>query len=113
MNRQYQNTAAEAVHEFEQLAVGSGEPVQLLFPIEEVVTTVRQGLGELMRRVGVMFACAVMEEEVERRVGAKSQPIRHAMPIVGAPRKDTASLRDSGFPCHVHGFAVWMGPRSG
>lgn len=74
LNRQYQNTAAEAIREFEQLAVGSGEPVQLLFPIEYVVSTVRQGLGELIRRVGVMFACAVMEEEVERRVGAKSQP---------------------------------------
>lgn len=74
MNRQYQNTAGEAIREFEQLAVEGGEPIQLLFPVEDVVTTVRQGLGELMRRVGVMFACAVMEEEVARRVGTKSQP---------------------------------------
>ncbi|HET7108781.1 MAG TPA: hypothetical protein VFI38_18345 [Candidatus Acidoferrum sp.] len=73
MKKRYQNTPTEAIQEFQQFAQREDRPIQIVFPIQQVVALLQEGLGELMRQVGLGFAGAVMEDEVEQRVGARSQ----------------------------------------
>jgi transposase-like protein len=73
LKKRYQNTPEEAIREFQQLAQRENRPIQIVFPIQQVLEYLQQGLGALMRQVGLGFASAVMEEEVEQRVGPRSQ----------------------------------------
>ncbi len=49
--------------------------VQIALPMAEVLSSLEQGLGELVRKVGRMFIESVLESEVEQIAGARSQRV--------------------------------------
>jgi len=58
-----------------ETALGSRqEAVQLVLPAVEIVTAMRAGVGELIRRAGLELMCLLMEQEVEELVGKRSVP---------------------------------------
>jgi putative transposase len=69
LKKRYQNTPEGAIREWHELAGRENRPIQIVFPIQQVVEFLQQGLGALIRQVGLGFASAVMEDEVEQRVG--------------------------------------------
>ena len=67
MKKAYQKqTKKEEVQPAEERAV------QIALPMAEVLTSIEQGLGELVRKVGRMFIESVLEAEVEQLAGARS-----------------------------------------
>ena len=67
MKKAYQKQAKQDVIEpVEERAV------QVSLPMAEVLTSIEQGLGELVRKVGRMFIESVLEAEVEQLAGARS-----------------------------------------
>ena len=54
--------------------------VQIALPMAEVMSSLEQGLGELVRKVGRIFIESVLEAEVEQIAGPRSQrvPTRQA-----------------------------------
>lgn len=54
--------------------------IQISLPMAEVLTSIEQGLGELVRKVGRMFIESVLESEVEQIAGPRScrTPTRQA-----------------------------------
>jgi putative transposase len=50
--------------------------VQISLPMAEVLTSLEQGLGELVRKVGRMFIESVLESEVEQMVGLRSHRVQ-------------------------------------
>ena len=48
------------------------QAVQVCLPMAEVLTSIEQGLGELVRKVGRMFIESVLESEVEQIAGPRS-----------------------------------------
>jgi putative transposase len=62
-----QREAAQAVPE---------RAIQITLPMAEVLTSLEQGLGELVRKVGRMFIESVLESEVEQIAGARSQRVQ-------------------------------------
>src|SRR5205085_8539056 len=67
------NTPAEAMQRFAHFAQQENRPIQIVFPMQEVIALVKQGMGELFRQVGLGLAGRVMEEEVEHLVGPRSE----------------------------------------
>ncbi len=53
---------------------GPQAPVQLVLPAMEILTAMRAGVGELIRRAGLELMCLLMEQEVEELVGKRSVP---------------------------------------
>ena len=51
---------------------GREQAIQLSLPMAEVLTSLEQGLGELVRKVGRMFIESVLESEVEQIAGPRS-----------------------------------------
>lgn len=72
MKKAYQKKATEN-------AVGAREQgaVQIALPMAEVLTSIEQGLGELVRKVGRMFIESVLEAEVEQIAGARSRRLQN------------------------------------
>jgi len=97
LKKQYQNTPEEAIEQFWQLTESEKRPIQIVFPVREVAAFLKEGLGFLMRQVGLEFAGAVMEDEVEQRVGPRSQR--------NAQRKGSRWGTESGY-CIVDGQRV-------
>ena len=64
MKRAYQNRAIAKKTELER--------VQICMPMAEVLTSLEQGLGELVRKVGRIFIESVLESEVEQIAGPRS-----------------------------------------
>ena len=56
------------------MAADGNPAVQMVLPMAEMVGWLRQGVGELMRQVGVQLMSLLMEEEVLGLVGQRSQP---------------------------------------
>ncbi|GIW55515.1 MAG: IS256 family transposase [Nitrospiraceae bacterium] len=74
MERPYQIEDRRAMQRFEA-ALGSRQaPVQLVLPAMEILTAMRAGVGELIRRAGLELMCLLMEQEVEELVGKRSVP---------------------------------------
>ena len=67
MKRAYQNRAVQKSVEAER-----EQAVQISLPMAEVLTSLEQGLGELVRKVGRMFIESVLESEVEQIAGPRS-----------------------------------------
>ncbi|MBV9294039.1 MAG: transposase [Acidobacteriaceae bacterium] len=67
MKRAYQNRAVEKGAE----APGD-QTIQISLPMAEVLSSLEQGLGELVRKVGRMFIECVLESEVEQIAGPRS-----------------------------------------
>ncbi len=70
MKKAYQNRAVQKTTE--STADGA---VQISLPMAEVLTSLEQGLGELIRKVGRMFIESVLESEVEQTAGVRSQRV--------------------------------------
>ena len=50
--------------------------VQISLPMAEVLTSIEEGLGELVRKVGRTFIESVLEAEVEQMAGARSRRLQ-------------------------------------
>jgi len=71
----YQKEAAKAAEqEFQDWAKQSHRPIQLIFPILEMIELAKQGLGDLVRHLGKMFIEEVLEVETEHLAGPRSKP---------------------------------------
>jgi hypothetical protein len=67
LKKEYQNKAVE------KGTSGAAEgAVQLWLPMADVLASLEQGLGEVVRKVGGLFIEAVLESEVEQLAGPRS-----------------------------------------
>ncbi len=97
MKRAYQKRAVQKSVESQQ-----DQAVQICLPMAEVLTSLEQGLGELVRKVGRMFIESVLESEVEQiavrgRAGRKGGRL-----TAGVLSKARASLMASGSRLRGH-----------
>lgn len=74
MNRTYQISRRRAAEKFRKFALTNPLPIQMTFPLPDVVELAQTSLGDLLRGVGKVFIEAVMEAEVEQLAGKRSQP---------------------------------------
>jgi putative transposase len=74
LERPYQIEDRRAMQRFEAALGSRQEAVQLVLPAVEIVTAMRAGVGELIRRAGLELMCLLMEQEVEELVGKRSAP---------------------------------------
>ena len=73
MKKPYQIEAQRAVKQLEAMA-GEGNPaVQMVLPMAEMVGWLRKGVGELIRQAGLQVMDLLMQEEVLRLAGERSQ----------------------------------------
>ncbi len=71
MKKEYQKREAE-----KGTAPEPDRAVQVCLPMAEVLTSLEQGLGELVRKVGRMFIESVLESEVEQLAGPRSRRVQ-------------------------------------
>ena len=72
--KQYQNEKSEAAKQFQVWASKKDQPpMQLSFPLPEMVKLMGQSLGELLHAVGKMFMEQVLETEAEQLAGPRSK----------------------------------------
>lgn len=76
MERPYQIEDRRAMQRFEAALGSRQEAVQLVLPAVEIVTAMRAGVGELIRRAGLELMFLLMEQEVDELVGKRSVPSR-------------------------------------
>src|SRR5262245_53605676 len=74
MKRTYQISRRRAAEKFRKFALSSPTPIQLTFPLAEIAELAQASLGDLLRGVGKVFIESVMEAEVEKLAGKRSQP---------------------------------------
>ena len=75
MKPRYQKEAAKAAEQqFQDWAKQSDRPIQLIFPVLEMIELAKQGLGDLVRHLGKMFIEEVLEVETEHLAGPRSKP---------------------------------------
>ena len=74
MKKPYQIEAQRAVRQLEEMAAEGNPAVQMVLPMAEMVGWLREGVGALIRQVGLRMMELLMEEEVRERVGERSQP---------------------------------------
>jgi len=74
MKKPYQIEAQRAVRQLEEMAADGNPAVQMVLPMAEMVGWLREGVGALIRQVGLRMMELLMEEEVRERVGERSQP---------------------------------------
>jgi hypothetical protein len=74
MKKPYQIESQRAVKRLEEMAVDGNPAVQMVLPMAEMVGWLRQGVGELIRQAGLQMIELLMEEEVRKLAGERSQP---------------------------------------
>jgi putative transposase len=74
LNKRYQISRRRAVENFRKFALARPTPIQLTFPLADVLEVAQTSLGDLLRGVGRAFIESVMEAEVEQLAGKRSQP---------------------------------------
>jgi transposase-like protein len=74
MKRPYQIESQRAVKRLEEMAADGNPAVQMVLPMAEMVGWLRQGVGELIRQAGLRIIELLMEEEVRKLAGERSQP---------------------------------------
>ena len=74
MKRPYQIESQRAVKRLEEMAADGNPAVQKVLPMAEMVGWLRQGVGELIRQAGLRIIELLMEEEVRKLAGERSQP---------------------------------------
>ena len=74
MKKPYQIESQRAVKRFEEMAADGNPAVQMVLPMTEMVGWLRQGVGELIRQAGLQMIELLMEEEVRKLAGERSQP---------------------------------------
>ena len=74
MKKPYQIESQRAVRQLEEMAADGNPAVQMVLPMTEMVGWLRQGVGELIRQAGLQMIELLMEEEVRKLAGERSQP---------------------------------------
>ena len=74
MTRTYQISRRRAAGKFRKFALSNPVPIQMTFPLPDVVELAQTSLGDLLRGIGKIFIENVMEAEVEQLAGKRSQP---------------------------------------
>jgi len=74
MKKPYQIESQRAVRQLEDMAADGNPAVQMVLPLAEMVSWLRQGVGELIRQAGLQLMELLMEEEVRELVGERSRP---------------------------------------
>ncbi len=74
MKKPYQIESQRAVKRLEEMAADGNPAVQMVLPMAEMVGWLRQGVGELIRQAGLQMIELLMEEEVRKLAGERSQP---------------------------------------
>jgi putative transposase len=74
MKKPYQIESQRAVKRLEEMAADGNPAVQMVLPMAEMVGWLRQGVGELIRQAGLQIIELLMEEEVRKLAGERSQP---------------------------------------
>jgi putative transposase len=74
MKKPYQIESQRAVKRLEEMASDGNPAVQMVLPMAEMVGWLRQGVGELIRQAGLQMIELLMEEEVRKLAGERSQP---------------------------------------
>ena len=74
MKKPYQIESQRAVKRLEEMAADGNPAVQMGLPMAEMVGWLRQGVGELIRQAGLQMIELLMEEEVRKLAGERSQP---------------------------------------
>src|SRR5436853_7790865 len=75
MTKPYQIETQRAVKQFEAMAAEGNPAVQMVLPMAEMVGWLHKGVGELVRQAGLQLIELLMEEEVKRLVGERSQSL--------------------------------------
>jgi len=73
MKKPYQIDAQRAVRQFEAMAADGNPAVQMVLPLAEMVGWLRKGVGEFIRQAGLELMGLLMEEEVRKLAGERSQ----------------------------------------
>jgi putative transposase len=73
MKKPYQIEAQRAVRQLEAMAADGNPAVQMVLPMAEMVGWLRKGVGELIRQAGLQLMDLLMQEEVRKVVGERSQ----------------------------------------
>jgi putative transposase len=75
MKKPYQIESLRAVQRLEEMSADGNPAVQMVLPLAEMVGWLHKGVGELIRQAGLQLMQLLMEEEVKRLVGERSQSI--------------------------------------
>src|ERR1700704_1193321 len=75
MKKPYQIESQRAVKRLEEMSADGNPAVQMVLPLAEMVGWLHKGVGELIRQAGLQLMQLLMEEEVKRLVGERSQSI--------------------------------------
>ena len=75
MKKPYQIESLRAVKRLEEMAADGNPVVQMVLPMAEMVGWLHKGVGELVRQAGLQLIQLLMEEEVKRLVGERSQSV--------------------------------------
>ena len=81
MKRTYQISRRRAVESFRKFALSNPVPLQLSFPLPEMIELAETSVGDLVRAIGKMFMENAMEAEATHVAGPRSMPnpSRHAV----------------------------------
>jgi putative transposase len=74
MKKPYQIESQRAVNRLEEMAAEGNPAVQMVLPMAEMVGWLRKGVGELVRQAGLQLMSLLMDEEVRKLAGERSQP---------------------------------------
>jgi putative transposase len=74
LKKTYQISRRRAAEKFRKFALSNPVPIQMTFPLPDVIELAQTSLGDLLRGVGKVFIENVMEAEVEQLAGKRSQP---------------------------------------
>jgi hypothetical protein len=66
MKKPYQIESQRAVKRLEEMAAEGNPTVQMVLPMAEMISWLRQGVGELIRQAGLQLIGLLMDEEVGR-----------------------------------------------
>lgn len=74
MNKPYQIESQRAIKKLERMAAEGNAVVQLVLPMAETLSWLRQGVNQLVWQSGVQLMQLMMDEEVRALVGERNQP---------------------------------------
>ncbi len=74
MKKPYQIEAQRAIQQLDAMAADGNPAVQMMLPMAEMMGWLRKGVGELIRQAGLQLMDLLMQEEVRKLAGERSQP---------------------------------------
>ena len=74
MKKPYQIEAQRAIKQLDAMAADGNPAVQMMLPMAEMMGWLRKGVGELIRQAGLQLMDLLMQEEVRKLAGERSQP---------------------------------------